>query len=279
MVATGLAYDASVRAAQAKVLARAARQVRDIRRFGSAALDLAWTAAGRYDAYFERTVKPWDIAAGRADLRTRGAERAGAARARGSAVGDPRRPAGPGRAAAGAGRRARVGPGQSMRRVGVEPTRPCGQRLLRPPRLPFRHRRIRVPEPCRKRISGPVRPGESAGPSGRERRGVGIVSRACAYARTGRRVAALDLDVPALFEAAHRKRDEQHLHGDDQQRDHAEQPGVEGRLARSRPCRGRTSWARRPARRCRAAPRAPRRAAARRGSSGRRRRPSAGRRR
>jgi myo-inositol-1(or 4)-monophosphatase len=38
--------------------------VRDIRRFGSAALDLAWTAAGRYDAYFERTVKPWDIAAG-----------------------------------------------------------------------------------------------------------------------------------------------------------------------------------------------------------------------
>ena len=38
--------------------------MRDIRRFGSAALDLAWTAAGRYDAYFERSVKPWDIAAG-----------------------------------------------------------------------------------------------------------------------------------------------------------------------------------------------------------------------
>jgi myo-inositol-1(or 4)-monophosphatase len=64
MVATGLAYDARVRAAQAKVLARAIPQVRDIRRFGSAALDLAWTAAGRFDAYFERTVKPWDIAAG-----------------------------------------------------------------------------------------------------------------------------------------------------------------------------------------------------------------------
>jgi myo-inositol-1(or 4)-monophosphatase len=64
MVATGLAYDAEVRAAQAKVLARAAPRVRDIRRFGSAALDLAWTAAGRYDAYFERTVKQWDIAAG-----------------------------------------------------------------------------------------------------------------------------------------------------------------------------------------------------------------------
>jgi myo-inositol-1(or 4)-monophosphatase len=64
MVATGLAYDAKVRAAQAWVLARAVGEVRDIRRFGSAALDLAWTAAGRFDAYFERTVKPWDIAAG-----------------------------------------------------------------------------------------------------------------------------------------------------------------------------------------------------------------------
>jgi myo-inositol-1(or 4)-monophosphatase len=64
MVATGLAYNADVRAAQAEVLARVVPLVRDIRRFGSAALDLAWTAAGRYDAYFERSVKPWDIAAG-----------------------------------------------------------------------------------------------------------------------------------------------------------------------------------------------------------------------
>lgn len=64
MVATGFAYDARVRGAQAQVLARVIPHVRDIRRFGSAALDLAWTAAGRYDAYFERTVKPWDIAAG-----------------------------------------------------------------------------------------------------------------------------------------------------------------------------------------------------------------------
>ena len=64
MLATGFAYDARVRAAQAQVIARAIPRVRDIRRFGSAALDLAWTAAGRYDAYFERTVKPWDIAAG-----------------------------------------------------------------------------------------------------------------------------------------------------------------------------------------------------------------------
>ncbi len=64
MVATGFAYDASVRAAQAEVLAGLIPRVRDIRRFGSAALDLAWTACGRYDAYFERTTKPWDIAAG-----------------------------------------------------------------------------------------------------------------------------------------------------------------------------------------------------------------------
>ena len=64
MVASGLAYDADVRAAQGRVLARLVGRVRDIRRLGSAALDLAWTAAGRYDAYFERTVKPWDIAAG-----------------------------------------------------------------------------------------------------------------------------------------------------------------------------------------------------------------------
>lgn len=64
LVATGFAYDAQVRAAQAVVFEHLIPRVRDIRRFGAAALDLAWTAAGRYDAYFERTVKPWDIAAG-----------------------------------------------------------------------------------------------------------------------------------------------------------------------------------------------------------------------
>jgi myo-inositol-1(or 4)-monophosphatase len=64
MIATGFAYDAEVRRAQAQVLQRLLPRVRDIRRAGSAALDLAWTAAGRYDAYFERGVKQWDIAAG-----------------------------------------------------------------------------------------------------------------------------------------------------------------------------------------------------------------------
>jgi myo-inositol-1(or 4)-monophosphatase len=64
MVATGLAYDSDVRRAQARVLERLLPRVRDIRRIGSAALDLTWTAAGRFDAYYERSVKQWDIAAG-----------------------------------------------------------------------------------------------------------------------------------------------------------------------------------------------------------------------
>ncbi len=65
LVATGFGYDAEVRAVQAEVVARMLPRVRDIRRLGSAALDLAWVAAGRYDAYFEHGVKHWDIAAGR----------------------------------------------------------------------------------------------------------------------------------------------------------------------------------------------------------------------
>jgi myo-inositol-1(or 4)-monophosphatase len=63
-VATGFAYDASVRGAQAEVAARVLPRVRDVRRLGSAALDLAWTACGRYDAYYERGLKRWDLAAG-----------------------------------------------------------------------------------------------------------------------------------------------------------------------------------------------------------------------
>jgi myo-inositol-1(or 4)-monophosphatase len=64
LVATGFAYDAAVRARQAEVLARVLPRVRDVRRAGSAALDLAWTACGRCDAYYERAVQPWDVAAG-----------------------------------------------------------------------------------------------------------------------------------------------------------------------------------------------------------------------
>jgi myo-inositol-1(or 4)-monophosphatase len=39
-------------------------QVAGLRRFGAAALDLAWVAAGRLDGYWERDIKPWDVAAG-----------------------------------------------------------------------------------------------------------------------------------------------------------------------------------------------------------------------
>jgi myo-inositol-1(or 4)-monophosphatase len=65
LVATGFGYDARVREIQAGVIARLLPQVRDIRRIGAAALDLCWVAAGRYDAYFERGVNHWDVAAGR----------------------------------------------------------------------------------------------------------------------------------------------------------------------------------------------------------------------
>ncbi len=64
MVATGFGYDATVRARQATVLARVLPRVRDIRRGGAAALDLAWCACGRFDAYYERGVHHWDVAAG-----------------------------------------------------------------------------------------------------------------------------------------------------------------------------------------------------------------------
>jgi myo-inositol-1(or 4)-monophosphatase len=64
LVATGFGYDAAVRAGQAEVLQRVLPRVRDVRRGGSAALDLAWTALGRCDAYWERGVKAWDVAAG-----------------------------------------------------------------------------------------------------------------------------------------------------------------------------------------------------------------------
>jgi myo-inositol-1(or 4)-monophosphatase len=64
MVATGFSYQAEERARQAEVLARLLPVVRDVRRFGAAALDLAWLACGRYDAYYERNLKPWDVAAG-----------------------------------------------------------------------------------------------------------------------------------------------------------------------------------------------------------------------
>jgi myo-inositol-1(or 4)-monophosphatase len=64
LVATGFSYDAAERACQAEVLGRVLPRVRDVRRTGAAALDLVWAACGRVDAFYERGVKAWDIAAG-----------------------------------------------------------------------------------------------------------------------------------------------------------------------------------------------------------------------
>jgi myo-inositol-1(or 4)-monophosphatase len=64
LVATGFAYRAEQRAAQGLVAAYVLPRVRDIRRAGSAALDLCWVAAGRVDAYFEQGTNVWDWAAG-----------------------------------------------------------------------------------------------------------------------------------------------------------------------------------------------------------------------
>ena len=47
-----------------KELHQISQRVSGVRRFGSAALDLAWTAAGRFDGYWERNLSAWDIAAG-----------------------------------------------------------------------------------------------------------------------------------------------------------------------------------------------------------------------
>ncbi len=65
LVATGFGYEAEVRDAQARAVRHVLPRVRDIRRAGSAAVDLCWLAAGRIDGYYERGGHAWDWAAGR----------------------------------------------------------------------------------------------------------------------------------------------------------------------------------------------------------------------
>ena len=72
MVATGFSYEPSRRAQQAAVVAGLLPLARDIRRAGAAALDLAWTAAGRLDAFYENGLKRWDWAAGHLLVREAG---------------------------------------------------------------------------------------------------------------------------------------------------------------------------------------------------------------
>ncbi|GAA0481388.1 inositol monophosphatase family protein [Streptomyces sp. NPDC046215] len=73
LIGTGFGYLASRRASQAEVLRSLLPEVRDIRRGGSAAIDLCDVACGRLDGYYERGLNPWDYAAGALIAREAGA--------------------------------------------------------------------------------------------------------------------------------------------------------------------------------------------------------------
>ncbi len=75
LFATGIPFasvPAGARLAFARTLGTLMPVVAGIRRFGAAALDLAWVAAGRYDGYWELGPKPWDVAAGALIVREAG---------------------------------------------------------------------------------------------------------------------------------------------------------------------------------------------------------------
>ncbi|MFE9254158.1 inositol monophosphatase family protein [Streptomyces sp. NPDC006879] len=64
LIGTGFGYLQGRRAHQADVVQQIIPRVRDIRRCGSAAIDLCDVAAGRLDGYYERGLAPWDLTAG-----------------------------------------------------------------------------------------------------------------------------------------------------------------------------------------------------------------------
>lgn len=64
LIATGFGYDPATHAGDLAAVSRIMPLARDLRRMGAASLDLANVAAGRLDAYFERGLHPWDVAAG-----------------------------------------------------------------------------------------------------------------------------------------------------------------------------------------------------------------------
>jgi myo-inositol-1(or 4)-monophosphatase len=74
LVATGFSYGSARREFEGKVLAALLSRIRDIRRSGSAALDLCRLAAGEVDAYWELDLSPWDFAAGVLIAREAGAD-------------------------------------------------------------------------------------------------------------------------------------------------------------------------------------------------------------
>lgn len=73
LLATGFGYTVERRTEQVEVLRQVLPRVRDIRRMGSAAVDLCMLAAGRLDAYYERGLQPWDYAAAALIARESGA--------------------------------------------------------------------------------------------------------------------------------------------------------------------------------------------------------------
>ena len=73
LVGTGFVYDPATRRQQATVVAGLIDRVRDLRRLGSAAVDLCMVACGRLDVYFERYLNAWDAAAGELIAREAGA--------------------------------------------------------------------------------------------------------------------------------------------------------------------------------------------------------------
>jgi len=72
LIATGFSYKSEFRGTQAKNLIGILPKIRDIRRMGGAAFDLASVACGRVDAFFEHGLSPWDISAGHALIKNAG---------------------------------------------------------------------------------------------------------------------------------------------------------------------------------------------------------------
>ncbi|MDJ1130844.1 inositol monophosphatase family protein [Streptomyces iconiensis] len=79
LIGTGFGYITERRVAQAAVAQRLIPRVRDIRRGGSAAIDLCDVASGRLDGFYERGLNPWDLAAGDLIAREAGARTGGRA--------------------------------------------------------------------------------------------------------------------------------------------------------------------------------------------------------
>jgi myo-inositol-1(or 4)-monophosphatase len=72
LIGTGFGYRPERRAEQGDVVRTLLPRVRDIRRGGSAAVDLSFVAAGRLDGYYERGLNPWDNSAGTVIVREAG---------------------------------------------------------------------------------------------------------------------------------------------------------------------------------------------------------------